>query len=118
MTENDEGSHDGFTVNWIVSGVIGLFGITVIGLVGWMASSLSLMQQQIPLIAFRLSSVEMQLSALNEANRQGARFTAQDGLDLTTFVRRLESRIIAIEQRLPGSHRPEVGAAASAGQGG
>lgn len=98
----DQSGPGGMVSNFrLISWMLSIFAVCIVGLVGWMASSLSSMQQQIPLIAFRLSTVEVQLSQLNEANRQGSRFTAQDGVDLAAIVRRLETRIIAVEQRLP-----------------
>lgn len=80
--------------------LLGLFAAAILGLSAYVGSSLNAMQVQLPLFAYRLTLIETQLATLNDANRMGARFTAQDGLQLTDIVRTLEARITKNENNI------------------
>lgn len=87
--------------NNVIAWLMGIFAASIIGLGAWAGSSLS----ALPVLAFRVQSLEVQIATLVRDSAQGARFTAQDGVNLADFVRDLEARIVAVENRLPGPRR-------------
>ena len=88
--------------------LMGLFAAAIVGIGAWSGASLNSMQAQMPLISFRLVAVEDQLRQLNSASIIKDQFTQAEGHKVEDSVRKLELRIVGMENRMDQSHPRRV----------